>query len=300
MQIENQSTIIYIAKSNHESVFDAFIDEMGLSARFFKSLVKDKSIQLNGQNIKRKSKVYIGDIIKISMKDETPVYSPQNIPLNILYEDMDLLLINKPPFMLVHPTKNHTEGTLSNGIAYYFKDKKIHKKVRLINRLDMNTSGIVIVAKNPFGHIKLANQMEKNYVVKKYIAVVDGVINEDDGVIDLPIGKDETDSVKNKVIPSGKNCMTKYGVIKRYKSHTLLELELLTGRTHQIRVHLSHIGHPIVGDSLYNKNNTNIISRQALHANYISFLDPRNSQRINIKAEYPKDIEKLLKNINEE
>lgn len=299
MQIENEDTLIYKLASDHESVFDAFIDELGLSARFFKSLVKENSISLNGKAIKRKTKVKRGDTIIINMLDEKPVYQPQNMSLEVLYEDLDLLIINKPPFTLVHPTKTHSNNTISNGVANYFVKKNIRKKVRLINRLDMNTSGVLVISKNPFGHLKLAAQMEKDIVKKKYIAVVEGVVEKDSDIIDLPIGKDDDNPIKNKVTSTGKKCITKYTVIKRYKTATLLEVNIMTGRTHQIRVHLAHIGYPIIGDELYNKE-CKLIKRQALHAYEIKFLKPRSNELISICAKYPDDILNLLREIDEE
>lgn len=195
--------------------------------------------------------------------------------------------------MVVHPTKSHQSNTLSNGIAYYFNQNNIKKKIRFVNRLDMNTSGILIVAKNPFAHQQLALQFEENLVKKKYKTIVDGVVSKDRQVIDLPIGREEDKSIRKTVTKDGQSAITKYIVLNRLENMTLLDVEIPTGRSHQIRVHLSHLGHPILGDSLYGRESS-LIDRQALHSYYIGLKHPRTKEAIEFFADLPKDMKNIV------
>ena len=206
---------------------------------------------------------------------------------------MDILALNKPPFIVVHPTKSHGENTISNGIAYYFKENNINRKIRLVNRLDMDTSGVLLIAKSSFAHQQMALQFENNTVEKRYMTVVKGLVETDQDTINLPIGKEEEKSIRKIVRPDGKKAITKYKVIERYKNATLLDIEIITGRSHQIRVHLNHIGHPVIGDTLYFESSP-YINRQALHSYYLKLKQPRTKGELELKAELPKDIGKLI------
>jgi 23S rRNA pseudouridine1911/1915/1917 synthase len=228
------------------------------------------------------------------MEDENESINPEPIDLDIVFEDNDLLILNKPPNIVVHPTKSHQTNTLSNGIANYFLQNNINKKIRFVNRLDMDTTGILIVAKNSFAHQQMAIQFEDNTVIKRYLTVVSGNVKSNEDIIDEPIGREDENSIKKVVSSSGQKALTKYNVIELYKNATLLEVQIFTGRSHQIRVHLEHIGHPIIGDVLYNEESP-LIKRQALHSNYLKALHPRTKEEIEFYAPLPNDISNLIR-----
>lgn len=287
---ESENIVLFNAKKSmtvEEVLFD-----YNISSRLFKKLKRNKSIFLNGGHVNSNDNCKSGDIISIVMEDEINNITPESIPLDILYEDNDLLIINKEPNMVVHPTKSHLSGTIANGISYYYKENNIKKKVRLVNRLDIDTSGILIAAKNSFCQQQLAIQFNNNIVEKKYITIVEGVVKTDSDIIDLPIEREENRSIKKKVSEDGKRAVTLYNVIERYTNATLLEVQIYTGRSHQIRVHFNYIGHSVIGDALYNKP-SNYIERQALHASYIKFVHPRTQRHMEFSAPIPKDMEEL-------
>lgn len=221
---------------------------------------------------------------------------PEDIPIDIVYEDEDILVVNKPPFMVVHPTKSHQSGTLANGVMNYFNKTKQNCIVRLVNRLDRDTSGLVIIAKSQFAHQAMAKMFEKNKVKKEYIAIVKGKM-EGKGTVDLPIDRPSLDSVKRCVIEGGQRAITHYEVIGSSEDVSIVKLILETGRTHQIRVHLSHIGHPILGDELYGEK-SNIIQRQALHAFRLTFNKLRGEDLVVCTANIPQDMLEILKKYN--
>lgn len=227
------------------------------------------------------------------MGDEDEDIIPEPMDLDIVYEDFDLLILNKKPNIVVHPTKSHQSNTLSNGISYYFLNKGIKKKIRLVNRLDMDTSGLLVVAKNSFAHQQMALQFENNTVEKKYLAIVKGIMEDDYGTIDLPIGREEEKSIRKIVMENGQNALTTYKVVERFREATLVEVKIHTGRSHQIRVHLNHIGHPIIGDILYDES-SQYIKRQALHSYYLKALHPRTKEIIEFKTKLPEDIRQLI------
>ena len=205
-----------------------------------------------------------------------------------------MLILNKPPNIVVHPTKSHQTNTLSNGIANYFLQNNIFKKIRFVNRLDMDTTGILIVAKNSFAHQQMAIQFEENTVVKKYLTIVKGKVEIEEAIINEPIGREEDKSIKKVVHPQGQESITKYKVLETYTEATLLEVQIFTGRSHQIRVHLEHIGHPIIGDILYNEESP-YINRQALHSSYLKAKHPRSKEDIQFYAPLPEDMNSLIK-----
>jgi 23S rRNA pseudouridine1911/1915/1917 synthase len=230
------------------------------------------------------------------MKHETNHFESEDIPIDVLYEDADILIINKQPYVVVHPTRGHPTGTIANGLAKYFEDKGIYDKIRFINRLDRDTSGILLIAKNGFGQQAVSNQMRANKVKKLYTTVVKGHMECESGEISTPIGRPSEDSVKRDVLPiemGGQSSLTLYRVVERLKDHDVLEVELITGRTHQIRVHLSSIGHPIVGDELYG-GETDRLDRQALHCSEMVLKSARGSDTILVNAELPEDITKII------
>lgn len=288
---ENHSIINIKVNYKEIKLKDFLKTEMDLSSRLFKKLIKTNNIFINNKPLNDKYDVFKDDIITIKFEEENPVYKAQKMDLNIIYEDLDLIAINKEPYTLVHPTKNHIQDTLTNGIAYYFESNSIKKKVRLVNRLDMDTSGILIIAKNPYAHGQMSNQFKRN-IEKKYIGVVSGLVQEDEGIIDLPIMK-EKEGIKEIIDSKGKRAITEFKVIERLKNATIVSLKIITGRTHQIRVHLSHLGHPIIGDSLYGEK-SEFIKRQALHSYYLKFKKVRDKEEIELKANLPYDMKKLI------
>ncbi|MDR7870677.1 MAG: RluA family pseudouridine synthase [Tissierellaceae bacterium] len=289
---ESHSVIIFDCNTGHISL-EEFLYGNDISGRLFRKLYKSKHIYLNGEFVRKSTELKKGDKVSIYMEDEENNIAPEKMDLNIVYEDNDLLIINKQADIVVHPTKSHQENTLSNGIAYHFKENEINKKIRFVNRLDMDTTGILIVAKNPFAHQQIAIQLEENTVTKKYYALVEGIVEKDEDTIDLPIGREEERSIKKIVTKKGQEALTTYKVVERFKDATLVEVQIFTGRSHQIRVHMHHIGHPIIGDSLYNKESP-YIKRQALHSYYLKAKHPRTHNEIEFIASLPKDMEQVI------
>lgn len=279
--------------SNENLNLQDFLNTIELSGRMFRRLYREKKILVNGKFQRKGIILKKGDIVSLVMDEEIENIEPKKMNLDIIYEDDDLLIINKEPNIVVHPTKSHQTNTLSNGIAYYYKEKNIKKKIRFVNRLDMDTTGIVIIAKNSFAHQQMALQFENNTVEKKYLAIVQGLIKEDKGTIDSPIGREEDKSIKKVITENGQNALTKFKVVSRFREATLVEVRIYTGRSHQIRVHMNSIGHPIIGDSLYNEQ-SNLISRQALHSYYLKAKHPRTKETIEFKAPMPFDMVELI------
>jgi len=291
----NNNLLNYTIQENDKTVKGIMRENLNFSQRLSKRLEMTESILLNGSVAKLNKKVFKGDILSIGFDEEEDEYDAINILIDIIYEDSDLLVVNKPPYIVVHPTKSHQNNTVANGVAYYFKENGIKRKVRLVNRLDMNTSGIVIIAKNPYAHNELANQMKMDTVDKYYYAIVEGIIEEDKGTINQPIARLNPEDIIRIVHPSGKECITHYAVERRFNNMTLVRLKLDTGRTHQIRVHMKYMGHPIIGDTLYGQE-CELINRQALHCYEMKFKQPLTGQDIIIKCPMPEDFIKLMNN----
>lgn len=265
----------------------------------FKTKIKYQGlIDLNGVKTPGFVIPKAGDIIEIRLPEETSDFTPEDIPISVLYEDDDLLLVDKQPGIIVHPTKGHPVHTIANGVMKYVNDTDQSFKIRFANRLDMDTSGIVIIAKNANAQNDISHQMRTQHIIKKYIAIVKGIVEEDEFTIDLPVGRPTDDSVQRAVMyEGGKDAVTDVKVLERFASTSLVELTLHTGRTHQLRVHMSHIGHPIVGDHLYGGSMPWLIDRQALHAYYISFTHPMTGELLTVEAPYPDDILECLEKL---
>ncbi len=292
--IDFDNCLNYTIQENDKSVKEILLDELNFSRRLTVKLEENGKVFLNGKPVRLKKRVYIDDVLTIYFEDDNKdEYDPVNIPIKILYEDESMLIVDKPPFMVVHPTKSHFNDTLANGVRFYYDSKNIKSKIRLVNRLDMNTSGIVIIAKNSFIHNELSKQMKENIVEKYYYAIAEGTIIQDKGTINAPIARLNPDDIIRTVDSSGKECITHYEVIDRFDDITLLRLKLETGRTHQIRVHLKHIRHPIIGDSLYNKESS-LINRQALHCSEMSFIHPITKKTVRVTSDLPEDFKKLI------
>ena len=267
------------------------LDKMNISVRMLCSIKKEKSVTVNGKYVPMHTMVCGGDIIKIELPHESNEYEAQQMGIEVLYEDFDLLVVEKPFGMVVHPTRNHLENTMLNALKYYFDENGIKSKVRFVNRLDRDTSGILIVAKNAYAHSVLTKDTSMWEMHKKYIAVVEGKLDES-GTIRLPIIKSE-DGIRRMVDENGQECVTHYRTIKSNERASFVELELETGRTHQIRVHMSAIGLPIFGDELYG-GNMDFIERQALHCIELGFYSPRLEKEIRVKTKLHDDITELL------
>ena len=293
---KESENIVTFKVDNHDLNLEEFLVTKDLSGRLFRKLYKEKNIYVNGKTRRKGLKLEKGDIVSILMENEEENTMPEKMDIDIVYEDFDLLILNKQPNVVVHPTKSHQENTLSNGISYYFKEKGIQKKIRFVNRLDMNTTGILIVAKNPFAHQQMALQFESNMVEKKYQAIVKGSVEKEEDYIDLPIGREEEKSIKKTITDNGQDALTKYSVIERYSNGSLLDVQIFTGRSHQIRVHLNHIGHPIIGDTLYSEE-SNYINRQALHSYYLKIKHPRTKKDIEFIAPLPEDMKELINHL---
>jgi len=281
------------------SIKEIIRQNFSFSSRMMARIKRNDCIYLNGNPVRLFIVPKFGDIIEVDLPEEQSHITPQNIPLLVIYEDDDLLVINKPAGYVVHPTSGHPKNTMANGIAKYMIDTKQSFKIRFINRLDMDTSGLLVIAKNAHCQDSIVKQMQTSKVIKRYIAVAKGIFANEKGTIDLPIGRPDPERVERGVMEDGFPSVTHYSVLEEFESagYSLVELQLETGRTHQIRVHLSHIGHPIIGDHLYGIENAWLIERQALHAHFISFYHPISCELVELTAEIPADIELLLNKI---
>ncbi|MBQ1406885.1 MAG: RluA family pseudouridine synthase [Eubacterium sp.] len=271
------------------------------SSRLFAKLKAQERITLNGEVLRGWMVPKEGDVVIARLPDEKSGFEPEDIPVIPVYEDQDILVIDKPPGYTVHPTKGHPCHTMANGIMKYMLETGQDFKIRFANRLDMDTSGLLVIAKNSHAQDEIIRQMDAGSFVKKYKALVFGELIEDDFVIDKPIGQSDPTKVGREVMTdgTGKDSVTVVHVAERFRGYTLVELELKTGRTHQIRVHLSHIGHPIVGDPLYGGESP-LLPRQALHAYYLNFSHPAEDRELELTSEIPEDIQNAIAAIKEE
>lgn len=276
---------------------EILLDKLNFSVRALSKMKREKTVLVNGEFKKPSEKVVKGDLIEVKIDEDMANFEPQDLNLNIIYDDFDIIMVNKPTFMVVHPTKSHYDKTIANGVTDYIIKKKEKVKVRFVNRLDMNTSGLVIVAKNAYAHHVLSKDMSDDKVEKTYITVVKGRVESDEGTINQPIYRPTEDSIKRVVDERGQHSVTHYKVLERLNDATVLEVKLETGRTHQIRVHMNFIGHGIIGDELYGYVDENLINRQALHAYSLKFMQPRTKEVLNFKADLPEDMKKLIEKL---
>lgn len=263
-------------------------------------LIEDGNILVNGKNAKVSYKIQENDKISVEIpKPKQIELKAQDIPIEIIYEDSDIIVVNKPKGMVVHPANGNPDGTLVNAIMAICKDSLsgIGGEIRpgIVHRIDKDTSGLLIVAKNDNAHVKMSEQIKNHEVKKTYIALVRGVFKENEATIDMPIGRSTSDRKKMAVNKNGKNAITHIKVLKRFDKYTLLKVNIETGRTHQIRVHLSHIGYPIVGDYTYSngKNEFDVIG-QCLHAQKLEFKHPITQKDMCLEAELPQYFKDIL------
>lgn len=267
-----------------------------ISDRLLVKLKKNKKIWLNSTPTFVDSRLKPFDIVEIliDFEEKSENIIPTQIDLNIIYEDEYYIVINKPSGIAIHPSILHYTDSLANGVKFYFEQKNIKKKIRPINRLDKDTSGIVIFAKNEYIQEFLVKEMKKNTFFKEYIAVCEGIFESKIGTINLPIGRKENSIIERCVCSDGDIAITHYNVLKSLKNTSVVHVTLKTGRTHQIRVHLSNIGHPILGDTLYG-NPSSVINRQALHAYKVKFIHPITGLNVEYIATIPSDIKSIIK-----
>lgn len=277
-----------------------------LSRMNAKRLIEDGNVQVNSKNSKVSYKVQNGDIIEIHIPEAKQLdLKAQEIPIEVVYEDSDIIVVNKPKGLVVHPANGNWDGTLVNAIMAICKDSLsgIGGEVRpgIVHRLDKDTSGLLIIAKNDKAHINMSNEIKNRKVKKVYIALVRGIVAENEATINMPIGRSNKDRKKMAVVKNGKEAITHFKVIKRFDKYTLLEVKIDTGRTHQIRVHLSEIGHPVVGDEIYsNGKNEFGVHGQLLHAKRLDFKHPITGKDMHLEAELPEEFKNVLKKLEEE
>lgn len=297
----------YIVCENGKRL-DAYIasQDENITRTSAQRLIEQGHILVNGKQQKVSYKVMVDDIITIEEVQAQPIeLKAQDIPIEIIYEDKDIIVVNKPKGMVVHPANGNPDGTLVNAILAICKDSLsgIGGEIRpgIVHRIDKDTSGILIVAKNDKAHVNMSEQIKKHEVKKTYIALVRGVIKENEATIDMPIGRSNSDRKKMAINKNGKNAITHIKVLKRYNKYTLLEVNIETGRTHQIRVHLSHIGYPIIGDYIYSngKNEFGIIG-QCLHASSLEFKHPITGEDMKLEAQIPEYFKEILIKLDNE
>lgn len=266
-------------------------------------LIDEELILVNDKVIKSSYKVSNGDVILITDKEEDMSVKPEKMDIDIVYEDDDVMVINKKSGVVVHPAPGNYSGTLVNGLMYLSKDlSHVNGEFRpgIVHRIDKDTSGLLIVAKNDKAHRILAEELKEKKIKRKYIALVSGVINHDIGEIDAPIGRDPSDRKKMCVTSTNsKDAITHFRVLERYKNASLIECELETGRTHQIRVHMKYINHPVINDPVYGKNNYGEFG-QLLHAKEITFTHPTTKEVMTFSCEVPEEFNKILEEYKEE
>ena len=285
---------------------DAYIAQQkpDISRTMIQKLIEEGNILVNGTKKKLSYKVKIGDNISLNVPIPKEIdLKPEKIPLEIVYEDNDIIVVNKPKGLVVHPANGNPDGTLVNAVMEICKDSLsgIGGEIRpgIVHRLDKDTSGLLIVAKNDKAHIKMSEQIKNREVKKIYIALVKGNVNEDEATINMPIGRSQKDRKKMAVRKEGKEAITHFKVLKRYGGkYTLLEIKIDTGRTHQIRVHMAEIGHPVVGDMVYsNGKNEFGIEGQMLHAKSLDFKHPITGKQMHLEAELPDYFKVILEEL---
>lgn len=286
----------YVIQKSDESIKQILKNKFNMSDRFILKLKNQKAIFLNSVSVSINTKILENDVLEIIEnfeEDSSNIVSNENINLNILFEDAFLLIVDKPAGIPVHPSILHYEDSLSNGVKYYFEKIELKKKIRPVNRLDKDTSGIVVFAKNEYIQECLVRQMKSGNFKKTYVAVLDGILEEDFGTINASISRKKDSIIEREISSDGEIAVSHFKVLNRTNNMTVVQYTLETGRTHQLRVHSKYIGHPIIGDSLYGKS-SELISRQALHAAKVEFIHPISKENLIITSDCPNDIKQIL------
>ena len=292
--VNNERLDSYISKSN-----------LDLSRSMVQKLIKENRVFVNGKNEKESYKIKVNDNITIQIEEpKSSKLEAQDIPLNIIYEDNDIIVINKPKGMVVHPGNGNPDNTLVNAVLAHCKGSLsgIGGEIRpgIVHRIDKDTSGLIIVAKNDKSHINLSEQIKNHEVTKIYTALVKGNISEDEATIDMPIGRDKKDRKKMSVTRDGKEAVSHIKVVKRYGNYTLIRVKIDTGRTHQIRVHMAKIGHPVVGDEVYSSGKNEFgVKGQMLHSTILKFKHPISGKEIKLEAPLPQYFADVLSKLDE-
>ena len=289
--------LAYVNSSKYSNVKEVLKAEFSMSDRLLLKLKKLDRIYLNGNVTSANHLVLENDLIEcyLDYEEDNSNIVPTEMPLNIIYEDEAYIVVNKPAGIPVHPSMDHYTDSLSNGIAFYFNQIGLKKKIRPVNRLDKDTSGIVIFAKNEYIQECLVRQMKSKEFIKKYIAVVNGNLDNLEGTINAPIARKEGSIIERCVSETGDIAITHYKVLKRKTDFDIVECILETGRTHQIRVHFAYLGHSLLGDTLYGTSSS-LINRQALHAYEVEFTHPLSKKKVKYVANVPEDLNKLMEN----
>ena len=302
-----EETILIVHKESENKRIDKYLSEVlnGKSRSYIQGLIEKENIKVNNKNIKSNYKLKENDEILISMPEaiELEVVA-EDIPLDILYEDNDVIVINKPQGMVVHPAPGNYTKTLVNALLYHCKDlSTINGVIRpgLVHRIDKDTTGVLVVAKNDKAHNFLSSQLQNHSMKREYIALVEGRLKEDTGTINKPIGRNKRDRLKMGIVDDGKRAVTHYEVLERYKNTTLIKCVLETGRTHQIRVHMASIGHPLVGDEVYGfKKQRFKLKGQVLHAKTLGFIHPKTKEYMEFTTDLPKYYNDLIEKLRKE
>ncbi len=299
-----ETITLEVKPENEGERLDKFIaDNSDISRSYAAKLCDEGLVTLSDKQLKKKDRVSVGDKIVIQIPEPTELsVEGEDIPLDIVYEDSDVIVINKPQGMCVHPAVGNESGTLVNGLVYHCGNElsAINGVIRpgIVHRIDKDTSGLLIVAKNNDAHLKLSEQLKERKALRKYIAIVNGNIREDGGTVNKPISRNPSDRKKMAVVAGGREAVTHFNVLERFGQYTLIECILETGRTHQIRVHMASIGHSIVGDPLYGiKKEKFNLNGQLLHAKTIGFEHPSTGKMMEFSSEIPEYFENVLKKL---
>jgi RluA family pseudouridine synthase len=285
---------VVTAEEAGRTVQEILIDTLRVSRRMIQRLTRSDGIRLDRHSTHLQRKVRAGQTVaaRVGAAEESTL-EPVEMQLDIAYEDADLLVVNKAPFLLVHPVAPHHRATLAHGVTHHFLAQGLHTRVRPVHRLDRDTSGLLLIAKSAYIHQILDRQLRERTIQREYLALVGGEVEPEEGVVDAPIGRSPRDPSLRAVMPRGEPARTRFRVVERYDGATLVELQLETGRTHQIRVHLAHLGYPLLGDVQYGGVMVTGLHRQALHAGRLAFVHPTSGDRVELEAPLPDDLARV-------
>lgn len=296
-----------IEEENVGKRLDLFVseNEVDMSRSFVQGIIEKQQVKVNGQIKKSNYKLRVGDQVQVELAEPVELQvEAEDIPLDIIYEDSDVIVINKSQNMVVHPAPGNYTGTLVNGLLHHCKDLSgINGVIRpgIVHRIDKDTSGVLVVAKNDKSHNSLAMQLKDHSMKRTYYAIVEGIVKEEEGTVRTNIGRHPVERIKMAVVKDGKEAITNYKVLERFKSNTLVECRLETGRTHQIRVHMAHLHHPLIGDQVYGyKKQKFKLQGQALHAKNLGFIHPTTGEYMEFDSQLPKYFQDILDKLRKE